>query len=105
MKQCNEECCRFRWNKCETKNEDGTCDKPNLYDYGEDIYPELDITEKDRTKIRIRSLLNMQKEIENDIKGIIFDYAKMEGLLPVSRELKDGFDYKKVIREEFGLVV
>ena len=37
---CDEECCLFRWSKCETKNKDGTCDKLDRYDYGEEFYPE-----------------------------------------------------------------
>ena len=39
---CNEMCCLFRWNKCRTKNVDGTCDKPDMYDAGEEFYPEKD---------------------------------------------------------------
>ena len=38
-KDCNEECCLFRWNKCDTKNKDGTCDKPDRYDQGDEFYP------------------------------------------------------------------
>ena len=60
---------------------------------------------KQETKKLIGVLLDLRTQTNEKIKLIVFDYAKNEGLLAASFEDKENFDYKKIIKEEFGLVV
>ena len=59
---------------------------------------------KETTKEKINNLIKEDEKIKNQLIDIVFDYAKMEGLVSAS-STKDSIRYKKIIREEFGLVI
>jgi len=61
--------------------------------------------DKDSATILVSFLLGLRKEVDEGIRDIVWDYAKMEGLVAASYENKDRFAYKKIIREELGLEI
>jgi len=60
---------------------------------------------KKEIKKKLMELIKQHDSITEEIKEIVFNYAKMEGLVSASCQNSDSFGYKKIIREEFDLVI
>jgi len=62
---------------------------------------------KTETKKQIEELIELRIKIEITLRKVVFDYCKQEGLVAASREfdIDRPIAYKKIIREEFGLVI
>lgn len=65
------------------------------------------ITYKENTKTAIKQLLERKTLDEIELRKLVFDYCKQEGLVAASREfdINNPIAYKKIIREEFGLII
>ena len=59
---------------------------------------------KESLKKRLIALMQVKDETEQEMKDIIRDYLVMERRLPAGIK-SDGVPYKKIIREDFGLVI
>jgi hypothetical protein len=55
-------------------------------------------------KKRLMSLIRSKDEKEKEMKDIVRDYLVMEKRLPNGAK-SDGIHYKKIMREDFGLVI
>lgn len=62
---------------------------------------------KEDVKKRIITIMETRKNVELLLRKEVFDYCKQEGLVAASREfdIDRPIAYKRIIREEFGLVV
>jgi len=62
---------------------------------------------KDEVKEKIIKLMKKRENNEIELRKVIFDYCKYEGLVAASREfsIDKPIAYKKIIREEFDLVI
>ena len=62
---------------------------------------------KEDIKKQIQDVMKKRMNDEIILRQIVFDYAKHEGLVSASREfdINRPIAYKKIIREEFGLVI
>lgn len=59
---------------------------------------------KESMKKRLISLMKLKEETEQEMKDIVRDYLVMEKKLPNGAK-SDGIPYKKIMRENFGLVI
>ena len=59
-----------------------------------------------KTSMKKRLILLMKKkdEAEQEMRDVVRDYLVMEKRLP-NRAKSDGIPYKKIMREDFGLVI
>lgn len=62
---------------------------------------------KAEVKKRIIIIIETQKNVNLLLRKEVFDYCKQEGLIAASREFEVDrpIPYKKIIKEEFGLVI
>ena len=62
---------------------------------------------KEETKKQIEELIELREKTNITLRKVVFDYCKQEGLVAASREfdIDKPIAYKKIIREEFGLVI
>jgi len=65
------------------------------------------MTYKEEVSEQLESLLEQREENKLEIVKLVFDYCKQEGLVAVSLEfdINRPIAYKKIIREEFGLII
>ena len=55
-------------------------------------------------KKRLILLMKKKDEAEQEMRDVVRDYLVMEKRLP-NRAKSDGIPYKKIMREDFGLVI
>jgi hypothetical protein len=59
--------------------------------------------EEDQTKVKLRHLLYEERRIQSEMKDIVRQYLVSVKHMPTGLD-KEDFAYRKVLREEFGLV-
>ena len=60
---------------------------------------------REDTKRQVQNLLDQKSYTEETLKQIVFDYAKMEGLIPVSKEFSMFENWRKIVREDLGIEI
>jgi hypothetical protein len=55
-------------------------------------------------KREVQRLINQRNGIDDDIKDIICNYAISKGIIPKGSS-PDSIPYKKIIREQLGIVI
>jgi len=61
---------------------------------------------KERAKHQLENLIKKENEINQTIRKVVFDYLVETGVITKDNIISpEDITYKKIIREEFGLVI